>query len=156
MMARNDDQRWFAVLQAAAQAWGQETAAGVMPAVVSAIIRPEMGRLVSLGVNGVPMGLEARPERLDPNGERAFWCEHSERAALYHALASGADVKGAEVYSTMFPCADCMRGIIAAGIVAVKTPKGSQPSSAYRLSVEAARKMAAEIGIAMVDVDLEA
>lgn len=151
MMRTLEDQRWFSVLNAASIAWGSQT-----PAVVSAIIRPELGRMVSLGVNGLPIGAANLPERLDPSRERAFWCEHSERAALYHALGNGADVRGAQIYSTMFPCADCMRGIIAAGISTVKTPKGSQPSDAYRISVDIARQMAQELGISLIEVDLEA
>ena len=98
-MSGQEDQRWFAVLQAASQAWAMKTAAGDVPAVASAIIRPEAGRLVALGVNGLPMGAAPLPERLDPAAMRAYWCEHSERAALYHALASGADVRGAQILS---------------------------------------------------------
>lgn len=135
------DRRWLS-LTAMASAWGAPGGTGV----ASAIVAPP-DRLVSLGVNGLPPGIAEHPERLAPEGERAFWCEHSERAALYQALANGAGVRGATVYSSMFPCADCMRGIILAGLTRVVVPAAAEPSAAYARSVAIAVRMAEEAGL---------
>ncbi|WP_323039251.1 hypothetical protein [Gemmobacter sp.] len=137
------DRRWLSLV-AMTSGWGAPGGTGV----ASAIVAPP-DRLVSLGVNGLPPAIAPQPERLAPEGERAFWCEHSERAALYHALANGAGVRGATIYSSMFPCADCMRGIILSGLARVVVPASAQPSAAYRVSVGLARQMLDEAGIAL-------
>lgn len=135
------DRRWLSLVTMAS-GWGAPGGVGVASAIVAA---PD--RLVSLGINGLPPGIAAAPERLAPEADRPLWCEHSERAALYHALASGASVRGATMYSSMIPCADCMRGIILSGLSRVVVPEGSAPSAAYRHSVTVAQQMLAEAGI---------
>lgn len=137
------DRRWLSLV-AMTSAWGAPGGTGV----ASAIVAPP-DRLVALGVNGLPPGIAPQPERLAPEGERAFWCEHSERAALYHALANGAGVRGATLYSSMFPCADCMRGLILSGIARVVVPSTTQPSAAYRQSVAISEQMLHEAGLAL-------
>lgn len=143
------DRRWLSLVTMAS-GWGAPGG----PGVASAIVAPP-DRLVSLGINGLPPGLAPQPERLAPEGDRAHWCEHSERAALYHALANGATVKGATVYSSMFPCADCMRGIILSGLARVVVPAEAQPSAAYRHSVGISQQMLAEAGLELSRIPVQ-
>jgi dCMP deaminase len=42
--------------------------------------------------------------------------EHAERNAIFAAYAEGKSMVGATIYSTLFPCADCARAIVAAGL----------------------------------------
>jgi dCMP deaminase len=48
--------------------------------------------------------------------ERYHFIEHAERAAIFKALMSGADLRGATLYGTRFPCSDCARAIVWVGI----------------------------------------
>jgi dCMP deaminase len=42
--------------------------------------------------------------------------EHAERNAIFDALLPRNLLKGATMYSTLFPCADCARAIVASGV----------------------------------------
>jgi dCMP deaminase len=48
--------------------------------------------------------------------ERYHVIEHAERAALFKALLSHADLSRATIYCTRFPCSDCARAIVWSGI----------------------------------------
>lgn len=143
------DRRWLGLTETAA-AWGENGGIGV----ASLIVAPP-DRLISLGVNGLVPGTIARTERLDPAQERGFWCEHSERAALYQALRNGARVEGATLYSSLHPCADCMRGIAMAGIRQIKITRRDLTGSPFAASIAVAGQIAAEVGITVTQIDCD-
>lgn len=77
-------------------------------------------RIIATGYNGPPAGVPDLPQRFTrENGEKYFWMEHAERAALYDAARRGVSVEGSTLYVTLCPCADCARGVVAAGIHSV-------------------------------------
>lgn len=70
----------------------------------------------STGYNGMPRGIQDTPERLE-RPEKYFWMEHAERNSVYNAARVGIPLKGCTMYLSWFPCMDCARAIIQAGIV---------------------------------------
>lgn len=70
----------------------------------------------SIGFNGFPRGLnddhDARHER--PN--KYLWTEHAERNAIYAAARNGIPLAGCRMYLPWFPCVDCARAVVQAGI----------------------------------------
>jgi len=81
---------------------------------VGVVIVDDDRHIVSTGYNGIPRGVVDLPCRLTrENGEKYVWVEHAERNALSQAVKS---VKGCTMYTTLYPCNDCMKGIIQAGI----------------------------------------
>jgi dCMP deaminase len=48
--------------------------------------------------------------------DRYHVIEHAERAVLFRAFANGIQVEGGTIYCTRFPCSDCARAIVWAGI----------------------------------------
>ena len=50
------------------------------------------------------------------DADRYHIIEHAERAAIFKAMAKGAKLTGATIYCTRFPCSDCARAIVWAGI----------------------------------------
>jgi dCMP deaminase len=48
--------------------------------------------------------------------------EHAERNAISDARKRGHSLIGATMYGTLFPCADCARAIVAAGIRRLVVP----------------------------------
>lgn len=71
------------------------------------------------GYNSFPRGWTDDDPR---NVERPFKysvTEHSERNAIYNAARIGVSLKGCTLYVPWFPCCDCARGIIQAGITEV-------------------------------------
>lgn len=53
---------------------------------------------------------------------KAFWVEHAERSAIYKAARAGVSLFGCSLYSTLFPCASCMRAIIQSGVAELVAP----------------------------------
>ena len=55
--------------------------------------------------------------------QKYFWTEHAERNAIYKAARLGISLRNNKMYFTSFPCADCLRAIIQAGIKKLFTEK---------------------------------
>jgi dCMP deaminase len=85
---------------------------------VGCVIADRDNTVMSLGYNGWPRGVQsfepgdARFQR----PEKYMWMEHAERNAIYNACRNGTPLNHCTLYATLFPCADCARGIIQVGI----------------------------------------
>ena len=49
--------------------------------------------------------------------------EHAERNAIYNAALRGTSTLGTHMYITWFPCVDCARAIIQAGVTRLVSPE---------------------------------
>ncbi len=85
-------------------------------------------QILSTGYNGVPRGLVHCEERgclRDtlgiPSEERHELCRglHAEQNAIIQAAYHGVAICGAEVYTTLRPCALCAKTLVNAGVIAV-------------------------------------
>ena len=116
---------------------------------VGVVIADRTGSIISTGSNRPPERfafeqadtLEAI--RHDPSW-KYYMMEHAERNAILEALKRGSSLKGAVMYGTLFPCSDCARAIVAAGIERLVVPKpGIHPErdERWRSHYEYARKI---------------
>lgn len=71
--------------------------------------------------NTFPAGVRDLDERHAGDG-RFVWMEHAERSAIHEAARRGLATAGGHLTSTYFPCIDCARAIVGAGIVCLDTP----------------------------------
>lgn len=70
----------------------------------------------STGYNSFVRGInDDDPERL-ARPEKYLWVEHAERNAIYNAARMGTSTRDCVLFSTLFPCMDCARAIVQAGI----------------------------------------
>lgn len=94
---------------------------------VGVVIVDPMGRVLATGSNKPPtaLGLTVQDSHSaivsDPEW-KYFVVEHAERNAVNNARDLNRSVKGATMYGTLFPCADCARAIAAAGISRLVVP----------------------------------
>lgn len=75
--------------------------------------------IVAQSANVLPPALKSHHEahsRAISEEERYHFIEHAERAAIFKALLAGRKLTGATLYCTRFPCSDCARSIVWAGI----------------------------------------
>ncbi len=86
---------------------------------VGAVIADRECRVVGLGYNGFPRGVED-DDRLHNRPVKYKLIVHSEANAILNANRL---VDGCTLYSTKFPCSDCTKLIIQAGIRNVVTNK---------------------------------
>jgi dCMP deaminase len=101
-------------------------------------------RAVVTGVNEFPRGVTPRLER----PAKYVFMEHAERNAIYNAARRGIVLYGATIYLTWFPCADCARAIVCAGI---KKLVGYEPDwTEERYGFKDARTILEEGGVEIV------
>lgn len=95
---------------------------------VGAVIVDVDGSILAEGTNAPPRQLalsKAQSMRAiadDPQW-KYFMLEHAERNAINSAFASGISLGGTTMYATLYPCADCARAIVSAGISRLILPK---------------------------------
>lgn len=77
--------------------------------------------ILSTGYNGLPRGVEPRPERLE-RPEKYEWTVHAEANAILNASRVGARLTGATLYASQSPCHRCAVAIIQAGVARVVYP----------------------------------
>lgn len=99
-------ERWFGLAEKVAS-WSEDDSTKVGAVTV-------LGKdFKTLGFNGLPRDVDMEvPER----PEKYLYMEHAERNAIYNATRNGISLYGATMYVTHFPCSDCARAIIQAGI----------------------------------------
>lgn len=83
---------------------------------VGAVILDREGNLVEVGFNDYPVGVNGQSPDRKIAPEKYNWIEHAERNAIYRAARRGISIDGGTMYTNMFPCANCARGIIQSGL----------------------------------------
>jgi dCMP deaminase len=77
------------------------------------VIVGERRRVLGLGYNGFPRGIEDLIERLEDRPTKYALIAHAERNALDNTEIP---VLGATIYCTLSPCSECAKSIIQRGI----------------------------------------
>jgi dCMP deaminase len=115
-----------------------------------AVLVPKAAAYVCIGVNRVPRGVWAAPDRL-ARPEKYQYIEHAERAAIYNAARVGTPTLGATLYCPWFACMDCARAIIMAGVSEVVghvRPRAATPER-WTASIVKAEAMLREANVSM-------
>lgn len=102
------------------------------------------GRVVSTGYNGAPPGMahcnhgnQVRPFIQLTTTEGCRVAIHAEANAIAHAARHGVTVLGGEVYTTLSPCYECAKLIIAAGLARVVYDRPYRDRAGLTLLTEA-------------------
>ena len=107
---------------------------------VGCVIVASDNSLRSIGFNGFPRGLNDDHDHRHERPAKYFWTEHAERNAIYAAARNGIPLAGCRMYLPWFPCVDCARAIVQAGIseLVSLTPDFSDPQwgEGFRVSVD--------------------
>lgn len=87
---------------------------------VGAVIIGPTQEVRSVGYNGAPRGCTADEDvRGLERPEKYFWFSHAELNAITNAARVGTPLAGSTIVVTHFPCMDCARAIVQAGIIRV-------------------------------------
>lgn len=82
-------------------------------------------RIISMGYNGTPSGFHNCSDRFksytpDKREDHHKWSNsneiHAEMNAILYAAKNGVGTEGCSLYSTLFPCENCLKNIYQAGI----------------------------------------
>ncbi|MBI3447060.1 MAG: dCMP deaminase family protein [Magnetospirillum sp.] len=102
------------------------------------------GEIRATGFNGLPRGVEDKPERME-RPAKYLWTSHAEENLVAHAARVGVSLKGCTIYVTHYPCSRCARSLIQAGIAKICVGPGTTSMPAEEF--ETARIMFAESGV---------
>lgn len=111
---------------------------------VGCVVITEDKVVAATGYNGLPRGVEDRPERME-RPAKYLWTSHAEENAVAQAARVGAKLKGGTAYVTHMPCSRCARTLIQAGIIKVVIDGGSTSMPMEEFDV--AMKMFREAGV---------
>jgi dCMP deaminase len=107
---------------------------------VGCVIVDTDNRLVSQGYNGFPNGVNDEVQLRFERPHKYDYTEHAERNAIYNAARMGTSTKDCTLFTQLFPCVDCARGIIQSGITKVVTyaPDYTHPKwgPSWKISLE--------------------
>ena len=103
--------------------------------------------------NTFPAGVRDLEERHAGDG-RLVWMEHAERHAIFEAARRGIATSGGHITSTFFPCIDCARAIVEAGIVCLDTPAPAFNDPVWGASFERSQIILQEGGVEIRIVDM--
>ena len=121
---------------------------------VGAVLLLKDGTEIS-ACNNFPLGVRNIEERHAGDG-RLVWMEHAERLAIFEAARVGAATLGSHMTSTFFPCIDCARAIVAAGIEFLDTPAPAFDDPVWGSSFERSQVILQEGGVEIRVVDVAA
>jgi dCMP deaminase len=103
---------------------------------VGAVIASKKNRIISIGYNGLPQGVEDSDERLNNRDLKYKLVVHGEINALLFAEKGVVD---ATLYTWPFmPCSNCASQVIQAGITRVIAPRSDNPrwQEGFKLSTD--------------------
>lgn len=81
------------------------------------------------------------------DADRYHIIEHAERAAIYKALIERRSLERATMYCTRYPCSDCARAIVWAGIKRVVVGSGLRGEGRWIEAQRAAREIFRQSGV---------
>lgn len=118
------------------------------------LIEAEDLKLISMGYNAFPEGVEYNDERWERPAKYEF-IEHAERASIYRAAVLGKSTLGSTMVCPWAACADCARGIVCAGVnLLVRHRDASDRSPDWWVdSIRTADKILAEGGVTIIDIE---
>lgn len=127
-------------------AWSKDPARGVGCVIVS-----PSKQIVSTGFNGLPRGIEDRPERLERPVKYDLVC-HAEMNAIVQCARNGVSPIGCTLYSSFFPCIHCALTIIQAGITSLVSYRVTSDDVRWIESIEKSRLVFDEAHISMLEL----
>lgn len=94
---------------------------------VGCVVVDDDGSVLSLGYNGFPRGVDDLPQRYADRDTKLIFVAHAESNAIAQAARHGVRLLGSTmVLTALYPCTDCAKQIIQAGIKRVYAPRMSK------------------------------
>lgn len=97
---------------------------------VGAVVLDPDGNILTTGYNGFPRGVDDDAERYANRDVKLLYIAHAEANAIAQAARVGAKLLGSSIVLTaLYPCSNCAKLIIQAGIKKVYAPWMLNPHS---------------------------
>jgi dCMP deaminase len=115
---------------------------------VGSVIVDAKRRVLGVGYNGFPRGIADDPTTLANRPEKLSMTVHAEMNSILNT-GTPMSLEGATLYATLYPCNECAKAIIQAGIarVVTYTPKSDRWKEAH----DTASAMFYEAGVEVME-----
>ena len=121
---------------------------------VGAVAIDDDFRVLATGYNGFPRGVTDSEERLCNREMKYALIVHAEANIVAQSAYSGVSIRGSTVLvSSLFPCVDCAKLLVQAGVRRVIAPKIA--NERWRQSNELAKLIFAESNVEVVEIETE-
>ena len=118
-------------------------------------LHPESFAILSQGYNGFARGVdETKEARWERPAKYSYVC-HAEANAIYNACRHGTSLDRSIAVVTMFPCSNCARALIQAGIRVVVTLKPDMNDPRWADEFAISLEMFQEVGMVMLYIEEE-
>ncbi len=138
--------RRFLVLSDSIAQWSKDPSRGV-----GAVIVSPSRQIVATGFNGLPRGIEDRPERLERPVKYDLIC-HAEMNAIIQCARNAVSPLGSTIYTSFAPCVHCTLSIIQSGIIRVVTYAPGPGDEHWESNFAKSRELLAESGVELVEL----
>ncbi len=115
-------------------------------------LHPESYAILSQGFNGFARGVDETKLERWVRPAKYLYVEHAERNCIYNACRHGTALQGAIAVVTMFPCTDCARALIQAGIKTIVTVEADMDDPRWGDQFKVSLEMFQEVGMMMLYV----
>lgn len=114
------------------------------------ILNSETNSILSSGYNGFPRGVDERIESRWERPEKYSLISHAEANGVSQAAMSGTPLNNSTCVVTMFPCSECSKLLIQAGIKRVVTKEpGDDLKERWGVSFKYSKLMFEEAGVVL-------
>ena len=105
---------------------------------VGAVVVNSRNKILSIGYNGMPIGIDDNKEERHIRPEKYLWFAHAEENLIASAAEEGISLRNGKLYCNYLPCPRCSRLIIQSGIkqVIYQKDKLESESEPNKTSVE--------------------
>lgn len=117
---------------------------------VGAIILPQdFSRILTTGINGFPrkFGDDANFSERWQRPQKYTWVAHAEVNAVCNAARTGIPLDNSVAVITMFPCSNCTKTLIQAGIKKIYVPSPDFNDPKWGEDFEISKTMLDEVGV---------
>jgi dCMP deaminase len=129
--------------------WSKDPSRGV-----GAVIVSPSRQIMATGFNGLPRGIEDRPERLE-RPVKYDLIVHAEMNAIVQCARNGVTPVGSTIYTSFAPCVHCTLSIIQSGIVRVVTYRAGKGDEHWESNFAKSRELLSESGVEFVELARE-
>jgi dCMP deaminase len=118
------------------------------------LMRDDLSSILATGINGFPAHVHENEKRWERSAKSEF-VTHSEINAICNAARAGTSTEGAIAIVTLYPCRECSKALIQAGIKKIFAPKPDFQHERWGESFATSREMLKEAGVDIFEIESE-
>ena len=111
------------------------------------ILQSDFSVILSTGINGLPRKMNDNVQERWERPLKYTWVAHAEINAICNAARTGTSIENAVAIVTMFPCINCTKSLIQAGISAIYVPQPDLNNEKWGEEFKVSQLMLDEVGI---------